>query len=291
MTSVSTPRSPLYRFLHKRALLLLAAATLATGISAGFQASPGLASSNGASASTSAPQHPSRNSVVQPPRSNEHSTTTPAKLSKDHARTQHTGQTGKSQSVHVGVAGTSQGHRHSVTTDTGPPTCYLRGVNNSGAGHIRVSGVDQGSGIQSVTVVNQVNDPVHIPVFVPGTRRVIPIILRKKNRWEPSSVTLKFTNMGGATTSCSFAFLEAATGHRQSVKGISSADHYIFAANFGISSMLLKANAHEFLVKMEWTSKIIDVGNHFQRASNSLSVFGVNGKRDAFLVLWDGRMN
>lgn len=151
-------------------------------------------------------------------------------------------------------------------------------------------GIDTTSGIESAAVLSEVNDPVRIPAFAPGTSHGIRVVLHKQDPWEPSEVTLRFTSPEGVYTDCSFVFIKAAHKHPQKVQGLSSDDDFVFASNFGVRSMVLNVNFTQYSVRMSQRSRLMDLSPHFQRNSNTFRVWGVDGKGDAVLVLWDGSM-
>lgn len=169
-----------------------------------------------------------------------------------------------------------------------PPTCSLGAISNRGAGRVRVFGRDRFNGLASATVVDEDNDPVHVPAFVPGMRERIPIVLHKSNPWKPSVVTLRFTNTLGVSTTCTFTFLRIASHHRQLVTGISRTDHIMMLSNFGVTSVYMRTNTLTQFLRLDSRSRLINLNHRFNRKNNTLGFAGIRGKGDAFLVVWDG---
>ncbi len=203
---------------------------------------------------------------------------------------------------HAGArAGQRQGRRAALITKAGAaaslrptvtpsqPTCSLGAVNNRAAGQIRVFGRDRVNGVASIIVVNEVNDPVHVPAFTAGSLQRVPLILRKTSKWQPSSVTLRVTNTMGAATTCTFTYLRLARNHPQRVGQLSPGDHVMMSTSFGVRSMVMRANGGRVsIIRMGQRTRIINLNQRFNRANNGLQFWGVRGSGDAFVVVWDG---
>jgi hypothetical protein len=176
----------------------------------------------------------------------------------------------------------------------GPPTCSLSLVNNRGHGHVRVFGRDATSGIESVEVLKEVNDPVNVPSFTPGTVNRVVLFLRKQSANEPSVVTLRFTNVAGASTTCTFTFFRVAPGHFQTIGGISRDDHTMMIGDYGLRSMVMRVNSHVNIVRLGQTTRTANLTGRFGRNANSIAFWGarddhrVKGTGDAFVVIWNG---
>jgi hypothetical protein len=185
--------------------------------------------------------------------------------------------------------------RHARARATRPavlsvPVCRLSVVRNGGRGSIRVFGQDRTNGLASLNVVNEVNDPVHVPMFPPGSTSRIHVMLRKDDPWAPSQVTLRFTNTIGAATTCTFTFLKVARGHPQTIGHLSPSDSLLVVTNFGLRSMVMRVNHTNQIVHLGQRGRLVSLGlgRHFNRVSNSLSFWGFQGTGDAMLVLWSG---
>jgi hypothetical protein len=207
-----------------------------------------------------------------------------------HVRVHRGAHRARAHKAQVATTKPGPGHATKPTTATvsRPPTCSLLLISNGGAGRIRVFGRDLHNGLASGVVVNEVNFHGHVPAFVPGTRRRVPIVLRKINTWEPSVVTLRFTNTLGISSTCTFTFLRIARHHAQEVRSISRTDHIMMISNFGVSQTWMRINNSSALLHLDNLSKLINLNSRFNRNHNRLGFTGIRGHGDAFLVVWDG---
>lgn len=85
-----------------------------------------------------------------------------------------------------------------------PPTCQLSAAGVDGGGHayIKVAARDIASGLRSVQVIQAINSNISLPKFAQGSRDPAVVTATKVNATQPSSLSLRVTNMAGQTLTC-----------------------------------------------------------------------------------------
>jgi hypothetical protein len=154
----------------------------------------------------------------------------------------------------VGLFGVAVNGEIRVAQDTTPPSCNLTGVgvNGSGQKFIQITIQDTGSGLASITVVDETNATTTVPAFSAGTTNPVVVTATKVNQSQGSTVTLQATDVAGNVVTCdpTVAASDRSAGapSSQTLSKLPSQENKVRVYNSspGLTNVSLNVNGHNY---------------------------------------------
>ncbi len=186
-----------------------------------------------------------------------------------------------------------------VASDSTAPTCLLQNVvSGPPTTYIEVFIQDTGSGLASITILQDNNATVTIPSFTVGTTDSLIVVADKDDEIQPSQVELEVKDVAGNSTVCDpYVVLisrEEGRWERFTFKDVPYEEHFVSISNGtpGLKRVVLRVNGVRFIERrlQDGEMRTFDISSAMKEGDDNKIFLKGRGKKDgtATVIIHDG---